>query len=81
MQPDTAPRIPLFLAARLRLFPWWLVTQAWRSPCRAMAILAVAAAVAGLAVVAASGSAGACHWKVARMPGERAHVECVREAA
>lgn len=72
------PGLPLLLSARMRA--WWLLWQVRRSPRRsALAFLAAAAVVAGLAVLAVNAPAGGCHWRVAGIPGGRAHMVCVRE--
>lgn len=75
------PAIPLFLGVRLRLFPRWLVTCAWRSPVRALTLLAAIVTLGGFVVLAVNTPAGTCHWKIAGVSGGRAHLMCERRPA
>ena len=71
------PVIPLFLLARLWWTPASWAARARRYPARAVAVLAVAVLAASVAVAVAHPQAQGCRWRVAAVPGQRAHVACV----
>ena len=72
-------RMPLLLAARLRLAPRWLASCARRYPGAVIAVTVAVAVivVAGVVFAAAYGPRPACHLRAAAGAG-RAHWTCVR---
>lgn len=79
MPPDSA-RMPLLLAARLRLAPAWLASRARRAPGAPVFAAGVAVVIAGLVFAVACAPPAACHLRAAAGAG-RAHWTCVRGGA
>lgn len=73
-------RIPLLLAVRFRLAPWWLVSRVRRNPAPAVLAAGVAVVVAGLVALAVSAPSSPCHLRAAA-GAVRPHWACVRGGA